>query len=141
VTIPRCHASGVGLYGIPRGRSGRPRVQVGDHLLVWQGGEGYIAEAEACGPVRIPSSREEAPWPGGTNRFSYVVPIEVVLEVESPLKLSFVGDVQSGTGFAKGIFQRSFSPIPDKAATYVSTALREKRAAEGHGQPGVRLDA
>jgi hypothetical protein len=119
----------VGLYGIPGGHP-RPQVDVDDHLLIWQGGGGYIAEAVVTGPVRIPSSRQEAPWPGGTDRFAYVVPLEVVLEVASPLKMPFVGGRQSGTDFHKGEFQRSFSPIPDKAATYVSTALREKRAAE-----------
>jgi hypothetical protein len=53
-----------------------------------------------------------------------------VLEVKSPLNLSFIGNEQPGTGFTKGKFQRSFAAIPDKAATYVSTALREKQAAE-----------
>jgi hypothetical protein len=120
----------VRLYGIPGSRANRPRVQAGDRLLVWQAGEGYIAEAAATGPVRTPNNNEEAPWPGGTNRFSYVVPIEIVLEVESPLKLPFVGNEQSGTGFAKGIFQRSFSPVSDKAATYVSSALRKKQSVE-----------
>jgi hypothetical protein len=122
----------VNLYGIPgiRGHPRRPRAQAGDHLLVWQGGKGYIAEAAVTGPARIPRNNNEAPWPGGTYRFSYVVPIEVVLEVESPLKLSFVGNEQTGTGLPKGKFQLSFAPIPDKAATYVSNALHAKRAAE-----------
>lgn len=127
----------VGLYGIPGGhinrpggRIGRPHVEVGDRLLVWQGGAGYIAEAQVTGPARIPRDKQEAPWPGGIYRFAYVVPIEVVLEVKSPLNLSFIGNQQSGTGFATGTFQRSFVAIPDKAATYVSNALREKHAAE-----------
>lgn len=122
----------VNLYGIPgaRRRARRPRVEIGDRLLVWQGGKGYIAEAAVVGPARIPSNNNEAPWPGGTYRFAYVIPIEVLLEVQSPLKLSFVGNEQSGTGLAKGKFQLSLSSIPDKAATYVSTALREKRDAE-----------
>jgi hypothetical protein len=120
----------VHLYGILRAAAGRLHVEVGDHLLVWRGGEGYIAEAEVTGPARIPSSEKEAPWPGGIYRFAYVVPIEVVLEVTSPLKLPFVGNKQSGTDFPKGFFQRGFSPVPDKAAMYVSTRLREKRDAE-----------
>lgn len=118
----------VGLYGLPGRR--RPRVQVGDHLLVWQGGKGYIAEAVVTGSVRSPSSQAEAPWPGGTYRFRYVIPIEVVLEVKSPLKLPFDGNEQSGTGFPKGKFQLSLSAIPDKAAMYVSTALGEKQLDE-----------
>jgi hypothetical protein len=119
----------VGLYGIPGGRT-RPYAQAGDHLLVWQGGEGYIAEAVVTGPVRTPSNSQEAPWPGGTRRFAYVVPIEVILEVASPLKFPFDSGSQSGTGFHQGLFQRSFSPIPEKEATYVSAALAEKRASD-----------
>lgn len=119
-----------GLYGIPGGRTRRPYAEVDDRLLVWQGGGGYIAEAAITGPVRPPSSSAEVPWPGGMRRFHYVVPIEVILEVASPLKLPFDGDSQAGTGFHKGQFQRSFSPIREEAAVYVSAALREKRAGE-----------
>jgi hypothetical protein len=110
----------IGLYGIPCGRRDRrPRVEVGDHLLVWQGGKGYIAEAVVSGAARTPRSEAEAPWPGGIRRFAYVIPIEVVTEVKSPLKLAFDGDDQEKTGFAKGKFQLSLSPIPERAATYV----------------------
>jgi hypothetical protein len=120
----------VHLYGIPRSGTSRPHVEAGDQLLVWQGGGGYIAEAAVTGPARIPSNEKEAPWPGGTDRFAYVVPIEVLFEVRSPLKLSFFGNKQSGTDFPNGYFRRSFSPIPDKAAMFVSAALHEKRDAE-----------
>jgi hypothetical protein len=91
----------------------------------------------ATGPIRIPNNDNEVPWPGGTYRFTYVVPIEVLLEVKSPLKLSFVGNEQAGTGLAKGKFQLSLASIPDKAATYVSTALREKQAAEALEDAGM----
>lgn len=127
----------VGLYGIPGSRFGRPRAETGDHLLVWQGGAGYIAEAAVTGPARIPNSKKEAPWPGGIYRFEYVIPIEVVLEVKSPLKFPFVGNEQSGTSFPKGKFQRSFAPIDDEAAMYVSAALRERRAEETQGNKGA----
>jgi hypothetical protein len=131
----------VGLYGIPGGRglgrSRRPRIEGGDHLLVWQGGKGYIAEAMATGPIRIPNNDSEVPWPGGTYRFTYVVPIEVLLEVKSPLKLSFVGNEQAGTGLPKGKFQLSLASIPDEAAKYVRTALREKQAAEALKDAGM----
>jgi hypothetical protein len=120
----------VGLYGINRPRNDRPHAEVGDQLLVWQGGAGYIAQAAVTGPVRSPSNKNEAPWPGGPDRFAHVVPIEVLFEVTSPLMLPFVGNEQSGTGFTKGIFQRGFSPIPEEAAMYVSTALHKKRDAE-----------
>jgi hypothetical protein len=118
----------VGLYGIPSGRARPPRVEVGDRLLVWQGGRGYIAEAMITGPMRVPISRAEAPWPGGTYRFGYVVPIQVTFETRSPLKLPFNGDKQSVTGFSKNLFRRSFSLVPDQAATHVSSKLREEQA-------------
>jgi hypothetical protein len=105
--------------------------------LVWQGGRGYVAEATVTGPVRIPNNENEAPWPGGIYRFAYVVPIKVVLEVKSPFWLSFVGNEQSSTGLSKGKFQLSFAPISDRAATYVSTALRERKAAEALGEGGM----
>jgi hypothetical protein len=123
----------VRLYGIPGSdRAPRPRVEAGDRVLVWQGGQGYIAEAAITGPARVPSGDDEAPWPGHTYRFAYVFPIEVVLEVESPLFLAFsgIGNKQIGTDFPKGWFQRGFASIPERAATYVSSLLREKRAAD-----------
>lgn len=121
----------VGLYGIPGTTARRrPEVEVGDRLLVWQGGAGYIAEATVTGPVRIPASKAEAPWPGGTYRFAYIVPIEVTVEVQSPLKVPFVGDKQAGTGFSKVLFRRSFVLVSDKAARHVSRELLEKRDKE-----------
>jgi hypothetical protein len=130
----------VHLFGIPRSTTGRPHVQVGDHLLIWLGGRGYAAEAAVTGPARIPNSEEEAPWPGGTDRFAYVIPIEVVLEVTAPLYLPFVDNRQSGTNFPNGYFRRSLSGVPDEPAMHVIAALREKRDTEVLGAGQSRLD-
>jgi hypothetical protein len=113
-----------GLYGVPGGsRLSRPSATEGDHLLIWQGGAGYIAQAVVTGLPRVPMSRAEAPWPGGTYRFRWVVPIKVDLELNSPLKLGFQGDRQRVTGFSKTMFLRSFTRVDDRAAVQVSEVL------------------
>jgi len=119
----------VGLFGIPGERS-RISAQPGDRLLVWMGGKGYIAEARVIGDVRIPANRSEAPWGGGTMRFSRVVPIEVVTEVRTPVRFPFEGQVQTGTGFNKNMFLHSFVSVTDAAADVVVKALEEASARE-----------
>ena len=120
----RAHA-----YGVSGGR-GRPSVETGDHLLVWLGGRGYVAEAVVTGHPTTPRTKEEAPWPGGLDRFGYVIPMHVVVEVQRPIYFPFVGNIQPDTGVSKAQLQRSIALIPEPGARKVSAAIRRQMAEE-----------
>jgi hypothetical protein len=117
----------VGLWGLTRTRSG---VVPGDRFVAWIGGRGFIAEGEITGSARRPVDKTEAPWPGGTYRFSLVVPIRVQLEVKSPVFLPFDGQRQRETGISKAQLQSSLSLIPDVAGQRIAALLAERHAAE-----------
>jgi hypothetical protein len=125
-----------GMWGIPlAAKVGYRRVEVGDHLLIWVGGRGYVAEAIVTDVPRSPRNRDEAPWPGGTYRFGLVVPMRVINEVQTPVRFPFVGDKQADTGLSKAMFRRSFVRLPDDVSATISSALaaqaREEKAPEG----------
>lgn len=109
-----------GLWGYTRGI---PKCVPGDHLLYWVGGRGYIGYGLVTGHPRVPRSRSEAPWAGGTARFTAVVPMKVLLEVDHPIFLRFIQNVQVDTGLNTGHFQRGMSVIPDAAATALTERL------------------
>ncbi len=121
----------VGLYGIPGERNRAREVKVEDGLLIWMGGKGYLAEARVVDAPRVPKSRAEAPWGGGTLRFRWVVPFELVTELRKPLAFPFQGQTQVRTGFSKNMFLRSFTSVLDEPAGVVVAALREAAAVGG----------
>lgn len=97
---------------------------MGDRLFIWKSRVGYIAEAVITGPGRIPTSRAEAPWPGGVSRFGLVVPIDVVCEISEGIRIRFVNDRQEITGISTNALRFGLAPIMDEAADYISGALR-----------------
>ena len=120
----------VGAYGVSVG-SGRPKVKEEDRILIWLGGRGYVAEAIATGPPTEPSTEEEVPWPGGLDRYAYVVPIRLVAEVREPINFRFIGRVQPETGVKTSHLQRGIASISDPGAIKISTAIRERAVEEG----------
>jgi hypothetical protein len=123
----------VNAYGVSIG-AGRPSVKEQDRIVVWLGGRGYVAEAVVTGPPTKPLTREEVPWPGGLDRFAYIVPIRVVAEVREPINFPFVGRVQPETGINKAHLQRGIASMPDSGATKISTAIREQVIKEAKAQ-------
>lgn len=117
----------VGLWGISsHGKAMRfDRVQPGDHLLIWLAGSGFVAHTRATGPMRRPADRGEAPWPEGLYRYGAVVPIEIELELRTPLWLPFKNSRQELTGLSLFSFRRGFIAIPDEAGRAAVRAIEE----------------
>jgi hypothetical protein len=127
----------VGMWAIPVGRNrNTPNANIGDGLLIWIGGRGYIAEATVVGTPEPPTSIENAPWPGGTYNFELIVPMSIVTEVREGIYLPFVGDTQRDTGFSKTMFRRSFVPIADPVFNTITKALASQ-ALEERQAPSV----
>ena len=103
-----------------------PKCQVGDHLLFWIGKRGYIGYGGVTDMPRRPRSKADAPWAGGTGRFTAVIPMAVQLEIAEPIFLPFVNNVQQDTGFNTGHLQRGVSLMPDDAATRITARLLER---------------
>lgn len=61
---------------------------MGDHLLVWIGGTGLVAECTADGPARTPRTDDDVPWPGGLERYRVVLPIKIDFETRDPVWLT-----------------------------------------------------
>ncbi len=120
-------------YGVLGGQ-GRPRAKAEDHLLIWLGGRGYVAEALVTGLPIVPRAKEEVPWPGGLYRFAYVVPMRVVAEVREPINFPFVRNVQPETGVSTAQLQRGMALIPDSGAMKVSAAIRKQVIEEAQAQ-------
>lgn len=123
----------VSAYGVSIG-SGRPSAKEEDRILIWLGGRGYVAEAIVTGPPTEPRTKEEAPWPGGLDRYAYVVPIHVVAEVREPINFPFVGRVQPETGVKTAHLQRGIASIPDSGAMKISAAIRKQVIEEQQAQ-------
>lgn len=118
----------VGLYGIPGHRT--PSARKGDRLFVWMGGKGYIAEAVITEDPRPPRRREEAPWPGGTYTYGWVIPFEIIRETKEGVAFPFVGQRQEKTGITKSGLQRSLTVVGDEGVKVIRAGLRERAKAE-----------
>lgn len=106
----------VGLWGLPGGRRPPSGIEYGDCLYIWKSRVGYTAEARITGPARVATDSSETPWRGGLERFRFVIPIEVVLEIDVGCKLPFVKDRQVVTGISTNSLRFGLAPISDEAA-------------------------
>lgn len=102
-----------------------PKVNPGDHLLVWIAGVGFRASATVTEAPRKPVDRSEAPWPGGLHRFGAVIPFKLDLELSEPLRLRFENHRQAVSGLNLFQFRRGFVIVPDTAGEAVATLMRE----------------
>ncbi len=124
-----------GIWGIPASPFGRRiRATIGDDLLFWLGGKGFIARGIVTGPPVTPLSKQEAPWPGSHYRFRVVIPMKVVLEAPQPVRFRFEGFIQEETGLNKNMFLGGFTEMPSAAAEMVVAKLRD--ASEPNGIVG-----
>ncbi|MFE1584916.1 hypothetical protein ACFW6Q_04380 [Streptomyces sp. NPDC058737] len=119
----------VGLYGIP-GHRRAPSAKKGDHIFIWMGGKGYIAEAVVTEDPRTPKNRSEAPWPGGLYSFGWVIPFDIVLELKDGVSFPFVGQRQERTGVSKSGLQKSLVLLSTEGAKVIGAALRERAKTE-----------
>jgi len=91
--------------------------------LFWIGGKGYVGYGAVAGGARVPTSRIEAPWPGGMARWTYVVPIRIWVEISVPIEYKFVRSRQLNTEFTTARFQRGFSRVEDEPAKEVARKI------------------
>lgn len=100
--------------------------------MFWVGRRGYVGYGVVTGPARVPKTRDDAPWAGGKYRFTAVVPMKVLVEVQTPIFLPFSHNVQSVTGLNTAYFQRGMSVMSDRAATSVTEQLLDRYLHEEH---------
>lgn len=110
-----------------------PKCAPGDHLLFWIGRKGYIGYGVVTGQPRKPLTKADAPWIGGTERFTAVVPMVVQLETSTPLFLPFINNLQKDTGFNTAHLQRGMSKVSEEAATLITERLLTKYLEEDAG--------
>jgi hypothetical protein len=123
----------VGHYGIPAGRKAS-RFSVGDRMVVWLGGQGFVAEAIVSGPPSVPKSTTDAPWPGGTVKYGFIVPFDLSVEVLTPIHIPFAGQRQERTQIGKAQLRNSFSQIPATTGEMVSSLLRDQATEEAQAR-------
>jgi hypothetical protein len=97
----------------------------GDELLFWLAGSGYCGYAKVLENTRKPKDSSETPWLGGMSRYSLVVPMKVVREFKTPLKMKFANGKQELTGILQPYFQRGYMPISDDSAQSVIDLAKE----------------
>ena len=101
------------IWGIPtNGRNyNLSKAKKGDNLLFYLASVGFLGLGKVTGPMRIPSSREEAPWAGGIYRYGVIVPFKLVTETDSPLKVNFVTNKIADTGVSTTLLRRGFAQV------------------------------
>jgi hypothetical protein len=106
-----------GLYGIAAyGRKVHQKISKGDGLLFWYARNGFLGYGTATEDSRPPTGPEEAPWGGGVNRFSTVIPFDVNFECPEPVFLRFISGKQEKTGIGAYTLQRGFAVLTQKSA-------------------------
>lgn len=113
------------VWGIPtNGRKvNMGQTQKGDYLLFYMASKGFFALAETTGPMKMPSSKEEAPWAGGIYRYGAIIPMKVLFELDAPMKKAFVDNKIEGTSIAANVLRRGFAQISNQDGTTAAEAL------------------
>lgn len=117
-------------WGIPsNGRKvSMNQVSKGDYLVFYMASKGFFALAEITGPMKIPASKEEAPWAGGIFRYGVVIPMRVLIELEEPLKKPFIDNKIEGTAIAANVLRRGFVRISNQDGVLMTDALISEKA-------------
>lgn len=107
-----------GLWWISQANHGveTSRVKIGDRLLFWISGQGFVGYGTVSGPVYAPTSREEVPWPGVLYRWGLVVPFHLNFDCPYPVKLKFNASKMEKTFITTYALRRGFSPIDEHVA-------------------------
>lgn len=97
----------------------RDRARKNDQLLFWLGGKGFVGYAKVSEDTRAPKNIDEVPWMGGQARYGLIIPLEDIVEFDSPKMLKFTNRRQEKTGLEQSMFQRGYMPITDASANSV----------------------
>ena len=122
----------ISSWGIPS--SGRKlsmnQAVKGDQLLFYLASKGFFASAKVIGPMKKPSSKEEAPWAGGIYRYGIVIPFKLQLELDEPLRIPFISMKVEGTSISVTSLRRGFAPISNSDGEFVLRALEAAKKAK-----------
>ena len=99
----------------------------GDHLLFYQASKGFFASAKISGPMKRPTSKEEAPWAGGIYRYGIVIPFKLQIELDEPLRIPFLSMKVEGTSISVTSLRRGFAPISNSDGEFVVRALENAK--------------
>ena len=101
------------IWGIPtNGRKYNLSQSIkGDYLLFYLASVGFLGIGQVTGPMRIPASKEEAPWAGGIYRYGVILPFKLLREVQDPLKVKFDSNRIPGTGVSTTLLRRGFAQL------------------------------
>lgn len=103
----------------------------GDHLLFYMASKGFFAAASITGPMKKPSTKDEAPWAGGIYRYGVIIPFKLQLELIAPLRKPFSSMKIAGTSISATTLRRGFAPISNADGELIFgelNAAREQQA-------------
>ena len=117
----------ISFWGIASGdkKPNLDRAKIGDHLVIYAAGRGFIATALVTGEMKRPKTREEAPWAGGIYRYGALVPFKILLELEAPLKITFTNMVFDGTSIHTSRLQKGFSMISGEDGNFIYSEMKK----------------
>lgn len=117
----------ISAWGIASGEK-KPkldRAKVGDHLIIYAAGRGFIAVGLVTGEMKRPQTREDAPWSGGIYRYGALVPFKVLLELEEPMQIPFTKMVFDGTSVHSSRLQKGFSMISGEDGNFIYKKMQD----------------
>lgn len=112
----------ISAWGIAASGDRKPKldsVKKGDHLVIYAAGKGFISTAVVTGPMKRPTTKEQAPWAGGVYRYGAIVPFKILIELSEPLKIPFTKMFFDRTQIHTSRLQKGFSMISGVDGNYL----------------------
>jgi hypothetical protein len=107
------------------GRVKLDKAKAGDRLVFYASGKGFLGVAEVIGPMRRPTTPDQAPWPGSHYRYGAVIPFALDLELDPPMKVIFPKMIIEGTSIHTSRLQKGFSMITGEDGNYLLRKMKE----------------
>lgn len=114
------------LWGIPT--SGRKvdlsLAKKNDNLIFYLASKGLVAHAHLTGGMKVPMSKEDAPWAGGVYRYGVVMPFNLDLELTTPLLKPFKNNLIEGTNISTVGLRKGFTRISSDDGLTLVNAMK-----------------
>lgn len=114
------------LWGIPT--SGRKvdlsLAKKNDNLIFYLASKGFLAYAHLTGGMKVPLSKEEAPWAGGIYRYGVVMPFNIDLELTTPLLKPFKNNIIEGTSISTVGLRKGFTRVSSDDGLNIVKAMK-----------------
>ncbi len=114
------------LWGIPSsGRKIDLNVAAkGDYLIFYMARKGFIAIAQLSNGLKVPRSKEEAPWAGGIYRYGAVMPFKLLLELDQPFVKPFKNNMMVDTHISVTGLRKGFTRINPEDGTKIALGMQ-----------------